>query len=692
MGSSHKKMAREVRKIDTSSADSEYAEAMLCSIGFGGLHLSKAITNCQRNCSMTLDGINYGVHVLRSLRLTPGDHHIHFSSVKTSVYVGKDRQSDYLSYMTSSKPIQAGLTIAKKYVCTRTPEPILTHVDNARKQMKINFPVGIACNTNGDQFILDTGSACVSVLNRSSVGKMFILGEYKKPKLDKYTVQSVKASNLKLSNDLRDILIEQNDLFIADAGRGEVIIVSNVGTAANLSSRPVHLVSKLNVSAIALLKKHLIACLCGDSIDLMKFTIPNSSRSLFLDAKVVKKVKLSMQVNSIFHVPDISAIGLWCQSKDIVLCYNIKPGSSKPDFQELSVSSDIKPFGHESFITYQTPRSSHYSQLTATINENGELSMDDVLMEEDIPDHSVLFTKWGCTWFVVVKSDSGYKVIEKGSLSFGLSLAKGLNQFYEAISYIPPHGFQSARQLKLTECIVLASELGNLLKRCESDCKARFPSLNTFNVIHGSVATETLECLLDTIESWQAICSRLDYFDESLKDLVVPFVIANESLIERSFGFVVKKGQSSLQTMQEYVQNKSKSLIDFLIKMCCCPFNQDIKIKLRDKGYQHVHGSMVSKISVKELWEVLNAAASGHPKAVQDDDPEDKEPDKGLYRAFLISKAVPRKSNRAKWKEQSGFSPPMLEEMEEDYKFVQGDMVFALNLDGTILRLIVERT
>ena len=63
--------------------------------------------------------------------------------------------------MTFSKPIQAGLSLAERYVCTRTPEPILTHVDNARKQMKINFPVGIACNDNGDQFILDTGSACV---------------------------------------------------------------------------------------------------------------------------------------------------------------------------------------------------------------------------------------------------------------------------------------------------------------------------------------------------------------------------------------------------------------------------------------------------------------------------------------------------------------------------------------------------
>ena len=59
--------------------------------------------------------------------------------------------------------------------------------------------------------------------------------------------------------------------------------------------------------------------------------------------------------------------------------------------------------------------------------------------------HIPLFSLSGVVLvFFVVKSDSGHKVMEMGSLSFGLSLAKGLNQFYEAISYIPPHGFQSA--------------------------------------------------------------------------------------------------------------------------------------------------------------------------------------------------------------------------------------------------------
>ena len=53
----------------------------------------------------------------------------------------------------------------------------MSHVENAKKHKKINFPVGIVCNTNGDQFILDTGSACVMVLTRSSIAKMLLIGQ-----------------------------------------------------------------------------------------------------------------------------------------------------------------------------------------------------------------------------------------------------------------------------------------------------------------------------------------------------------------------------------------------------------------------------------------------------------------------------------------------------------------------------------
>ena len=338
-----------------------------------------------------------------------------------------------------------------------------------------------------------------------------------------------------MCNDLRDILIHENNLFIADCGRGEIIILSNIGTCwtpANIANRPVYLILKQGVSSIAILKEFL-ACLCGDSVEVLKFAVPKSSKPSNLEVKIMKKIKLPSQVNYIFSVPGMNALGLWCASKDIMLCYKVKTGSGQPLFKDLCISSNIKPLGDGCSVIYQPPSSTSISQLSISINNDDELSIvDNNLIQKDVPAHSIVFTKWGCTCFFVVKSDSGHKVMEMGSLSFGLSLAKGLNQFYEAISYIPPHGFQSARKLKLTECIDLASELGNLLLQCETDCKGRFPTLNTFNVHHGSAATDTIHCLQDTIESWKALCSRLDFFDGSLKD-VVPFTVTNESVIER---------------------------------------------------------------------------------------------------------------------------------------------------------------
>ena len=68
-----------------------------------------------------------------------------------------------------------------------------------------------------------------------------------------------------------------------------------------------------------------------------------------------------------------------------------------------------------------------------------------------------------------------------------------------------------------------------------------------------------------------------------------------------------------------------------------------------------------------------------------------EEENKDLYHAYLLSKAVPRKSNRAKWKEESGYAPNMLVEQMNDWKLYKGDMVFASSLDGNILKLIVQK-
>ena len=48
--------------------------------------------------------------------------------------------------------------------------------------------------------------------------------------------------------------------------------------------------------------------------------------------------------------------------------------------------------------------------------------------------------------------------------------------------------------------------------------------------------------------------------------------------------------------------------------------------------------------------------------------------DKLLHQACLISKAVPRRTNRTKWKEESGFAPNML--LADKWFFVEKGLGF----------------
>ena len=65
-----------------------HVKSKLDSIGFGGLHLAKAITNSMKNGSLTLHGSNYGVYGLRALRNSIGDNSSFLRFTKTAVFVG----------------------------------------------------------------------------------------------------------------------------------------------------------------------------------------------------------------------------------------------------------------------------------------------------------------------------------------------------------------------------------------------------------------------------------------------------------------------------------------------------------------------------------------------------------------------------------------------------------------------------
>ena len=100
--------------------------------------------------------------------------------VKTAVFVGKDRQSDLLSYLTVDETVQSAMEKLKVYYVQRVPEKYTPY--KAKSQKKIVFPVGVVANKNGDVFILDAGAACVHVVDRAVVANIRIIGHYRKNK------------------------------------------------------------------------------------------------------------------------------------------------------------------------------------------------------------------------------------------------------------------------------------------------------------------------------------------------------------------------------------------------------------------------------------------------------------------------------------------------------------------------------
>ena len=169
MGSPHKTTAKVIKQITEESDFNDMNDPHMFSIGFGGLHILKSPTNHLRNYALCLNGENYGVHLLRSLRHTPGPHSSVLANLKVSVINGKDRQSDLLSYETTASTAQETLSLAETYSCCRVPELVLSYTDNAQKQKRIMKPSSVQCNKNGDVFILDAGAAVVHAVDRSSV-------------------------------------------------------------------------------------------------------------------------------------------------------------------------------------------------------------------------------------------------------------------------------------------------------------------------------------------------------------------------------------------------------------------------------------------------------------------------------------------------------------------------------------------
>ena len=94
---------------------------------------------------------------------------------------------------------------------------------------------------------------------------------------------------------------------------------------------------------------------------------------------------------------------------------------------------------------------------------------------------------------------------------------------------------------------------------------------------------------------------------------------------------------------------------------------------------------MQTVLTVKDIWRILLSRRSENKnKTSKSSSPVDSSDERILKQAFLLSKSVLRRSNRAKYKEESGHAPTMYTDDENDGKLLVGDLVLTRTESGDV--------
>ena len=165
--------------------------------------------------------------------------------------------------------------------------------------------------------------------------------------------------------------------------------------------------------------------------------------------------------------------------------------------------------------------------------------------------------------------------------------------------------------------------------------------------------------------------------------------MTSEKNVEHGFGFVSKKGQGNNMTMEEYIIAKRRSTVDFQLRMSKMPFFQHVKDSVQDKGYQAIDGDSC-KISVKDLQEIFDFSKKESYTQTRKKADISEEKNFLMKKAYLLSKSVPRQTNRSEWREKSGYQPNMLLEKDCPGMLTADDLVCCRSVSDTLMYLIVR--
>ena len=287
-------------------------------------------------------------------------------------------------------------------------------------------------------------------------------------------------------------------------------------------------------------------------------------------------------------------------------------------------------------------------------------------------------------------AENNFCLHQYGPLSFFINFANAVSNFYYAIGYVPPVG----NRAKYTQCTLLqesvekAEPCRRLLEQMQTQARERTPGRSSFQGADGMPFTDTIKCLQSTTESWSALIERCERVEEGSSAQIHAPSVTSEKNVEHTFGFYKKKGQGHNQTQEEYIIAKRRHVIDFQLRMCKMPFCQYTKESLQDKGYQQLDGDRCVLTS-KELEEIFDC--KGQEDCMEEISELTADERNLMKKAHLLTKSVPRRSNRSKWRERSGFQPNMLVEKSSPGMLYTGDLVCARSIANVLIFYVVEK-
>ena len=339
--------------------------------------------------------------------------------------------------------MQNALELKRWYCVQRVPEPILYYKDEAKTQKGILLPIALCCNLNGDVFVLDKGASCVHVYNRGDIVKEHTIGKYQENSQSKLKPKSMQGRDLTFSADLVDMDIKDDNVYIYDGGKSQMIILLRCTCARKVTLSMVCYFDYLgNCSSMVCSGKDELVLLCKDDADatiinVLSVQFPKKSIETVCQYSVSYTFSPCYEVKGIFSCNILHCEFGLLNGNEEVLLFDSDDDTVKEHPTGLSSKMVPASSGLSLVILSST---TNMIELHTACDSYGTITFLKADIEFILPsdNNPELLSLWGNVINIVSNAPCYISLLEIGLLQFGVELCKAVQSFYRAIGYVPP--------------------------------------------------------------------------------------------------------------------------------------------------------------------------------------------------------------------------------------------------------------